>query len=523
MSIRVVSPSRRQRRSHGFAFSATFPFGSGRAALFSACLALSLHALAESAPIEADVTEESLVEQSPAEESPAEESLVEAAAGETALSEGVSAEPVPTSPANPFAEAANMPAPSLALPNRRDATGSSIEDILEELDPDLEQIQAQIEAGEMEIPKYWLASKIREIEQTSHRFDPALVRPLTLLGDIQAAEGEYTEALDSYGRAIHLERVNDGLVSAKQIEIVYREAEVYRTLGDLETANEREEYAYHVLMRSHDPYSEDMLPGLFHLARWYERTHNIFAARHLYERATDVLVANGKGMDLDAIPAWEGVARTYRLERFPPVYLDASDAAAMTPTAMAPTYGAVAINNFPAGERALQMIIQIHREHGSPTGETAQAILDLADWHLLFERTREAYPLYQVAYEMMETVDGFPVTDFFGEPKLIHFPAPSDPPPPSVPERTAEGLVSVRFDVTDHGSPRRLETIASEPEGMMDFRVRKSIRAARFRPALVDGVPTQIEGYTYTHRFTYYPQATLVETTEASPPAEESE
>lgn len=490
MNIRSVSPSRRHWLLGGANCSETTlrtrPFlGCCRAGLLGLWLVLSASGLAEEGT---PVTEE-------------------ATAPEVAP--------------DPFAEAANAPAPSLVLPNRRDASGTSIEDVLEELDPDLAQIQAQVEAGELEIPRYWLEKRIREIERSSHRFDPTLIQPLTLLGDIQAAEGEYTAALNSYGRAIHLERVNDGLVSSGQIEIVYREAEVYRSLGDLETANEREEYAYHVLQRSHDPYSEDMLPGLYHLAGWYERTHNVFAARHLYERATDVLVANGKGLELEAIPAWQGVARSYRLERFPPVYIDSTETAAMAPSTSAPTYGTLTINNFPAGERALQTIIQIHRQHDSPTTETAQAILDLADWHLLFERTREAYPLYQIAFEMLQTVADFPTEAYFGEPRLIHFPAPSDPPPPDVPERTEEGLVTVRFDVTDRGSPRRLETTASEPEGMMDFRVRKSIRAARFRPAIVNGVPVDTEGYTFTHHFTYYPQATLVETTEVEP-AEDS-
>ncbi|MEM8768060.1 MAG: energy transducer TonB, partial [Pseudomonadota bacterium] len=420
---------------------------------------------------------------------------------------------VTSSSANPFEDAANAPAAPMSMPNRRDASGTSIADILDELDPDLEQIQAQIDAGEYDIPKYWLANKIREIEQSSHRFDPALVRPITMLGDIQVQEGEYNAALDSFGRAIHLERVNSGLVSAGQVEIVYREAEVYRTLGDFETANEREEYAYHVLQRAHDPYSEDMLPGLFHLARWYEKTHNVFAARHLYQRATDVLIANGKGQTMEAIPAWQGVARTYRLERFPPIFIDASDASSYA-SSMQPTYGPVTLNNFPAGERALQAIIQIHRSYDSPTPEIAQAILDLADWHLLFEKTREAFPLYQLAYDLMATEENFPVEDFFGRPKLIHFPAPSDPSVPEAPQSEAEGLVTVQFDITERGSTRRLETLDSQPEGMMDFRVRKSLRVSRFRPALVNGAPAPTRDYTYTHRFTYYPQVALTERTE---------
>ena len=425
----------------------------------------------------------------------------------------------PTSPTseaepNPFGQAATAPAASMALPNRRDESGSSIEDILEELDPDLTQIEAQIDAGEYEIPKYWLSQKVREIEDSSHRFDPALVRPITLIGDIQVLEGDYVGALESYGRAVHLERVNSGLVSAGQLEIVYREAEVYRTLGDFETANEREEYAYHVLQKAYDPYSEDLLPGLFHLAQWYEQTHNIFAARHLYQRATDVMMANGKGQSMEAIPAWSGVARTYRLERFPPIYIDAANPSPYASNGLEPTYGPVTINNFPAGERALQTIIQIHRAHNSPTPVIAQAILDLADWHLLFEKTREAYPLYEIAYELMEGVEGFPLTDFFGEPKLIHYPAPIDPSAPEVPERTAEGLVSVQFDVTERGAARKLATVDSVPEGMMDFRVRKSIRASTFRPMIVNGEPQTTVGYVYTHKFVYYPQVAIVETTE---------
>ncbi|MEJ2089864.1 MAG: hypothetical protein P8Y69_15590, partial [Gammaproteobacteria bacterium] len=381
---------------------------------------------------------------------------------------------------DPFTEAANAPAESLIPGPESDqeaapatdpdnADGSTIAQILDEGDPDLDQIEAQIEAGEYEIPKLWLTHKINEIEQTSHRFDERLVKPITLLGDIQVLEGDYVGALDSFGRAVHLERVNAGLVSAGQIEIVYREAEVWRTMGNLKKANEREEYAYHVLQHAYNPQSEELLPGLYHLARWYERTHNVFAARHLYQRATDVLVANGKGHSMEAIPAWEGVARTYRLERFPPVYMDMSEAGLTgSYTAAGSAYGPISVNNFPAGERALQTIVQIHRDHNSDTAVVAQAILDLADWHLLFEKTREAYPLYEIAYEMMTGVEDFPVEDFFGEPKLIHFPAPLDPAPPEdIPASPVEGLVTVQFDISDRGATRRLRTLESKPEGMM--------------------------------------------------------
>jgi tetratricopeptide (TPR) repeat protein len=393
------------------------------------------------------------------------------------------------------------------------ASEVSIAEVLAESDPELEQIQAQIDAGEFEIPKLWLQQIITDIEADSHRFDPALVRPIMMLGDIQALEGNYVDALDTYGRAVHLERVSSGLVSPGQVEIVYREAEVYRTLGDFKTANEREEYAYSVLRRSHHPHDAALLPGLFHLGNWYESTHNVFAARALYQRAADIYIANDKAFSLEALPAWAGIARTYRLERFPPFYIDPTDSnayATSTLTASSP-YAMVSVNNFPAGERALQIIIQIQREHHAELEVIAEAILDLADWHLLFDKSRDAFPLYQVAWEMMSNIEGFPIDDYFGEPRLIYFPKPNDPKQTSSQKsQTARtGLVTVQFDITEQGSLRRLETMASEPKGMMDFRVRKSLRISRYRPAMDGGIPVPTEDYVYTHEFSYYPQPTV--------------
>ena len=287
---------------------------------------------------------------------------------------------------------------------------------------------------------------------------------------------------------------------------------VFRTLGDVKSANEREEYAYHVLHRSHDSHDEALLPGLFHLAQWYESTHNIFAARGLYRRAADVMIANGKGRTMEAIPAWEGIARTYRLERFPPIYIDPGDGIAyVDPNIPGSAYGAVSVNNFPAGENALQNIIQIYRDHGADTLVVAMALLDLADWHLLFEKTREAFPLYEVTWDVLSRIEGFAVEDFFSEPKLLHFPAPGAPRRMSqeLAQTTAQGLVTLQFDINEKGEPRRLVTVDSQPQGMMDFKVRKSARVSKFRPAIIDGVPSYFGAFIFTHKFTYFPEVSV--------------
>ena len=385
----------------------------------------------------------------------------------------------------------------------------SIAEVLGEQDSDLLQIQAQIEAGEYDIPKAWLNLKIAQIEDSSHRFDPALVQPITLLGDIQAREGEYTDALESYGRAVHLQRVNDGLVSPEQVEIVYREADVYRTLGNLQAANEREEYAYHVLRRAFDSYDEALLPGIYHLARWYMSTHNLYSARALYQHALLIFSANGKDASLEAIEPLSGLPDTYRLERFPPFYISSTeDNVYVGMQGRSFEQGqSVVINNFPAGESALQTIIQIRRDNDAPPLEVAQSIVDLGDWYLMFDKSRRAFPLYEHVYQMLENLEAGSGGAFFAEPKLLYFPSPGDPrSSPATATQASRGRVALSFDLSDEGEIRNLRTLLSEPEGMMDYRVRKSMRIARYRPALVGGVPQTATDMTFEYDFTYYPQ-----------------
>lgn len=383
---------------------------------------------------------------------------------------------------------------------------STVEQILNEIADPLGQIERQIETREYDFAISWLERHVREIESSANRYDPALVRPLTLLGDARMGQGEAAAALSHYERAVHLSRVNDGLNSPEQVAIVYREADAYRTLGDYEMANAREEYAYHVLTRSYGPDDEALLPGTYHLARWYEVTGNPFAARALYQRAEAVMIANGKDASPAAIPALAGIARTYRLERFPPFY---SIAVANT-DATASSFGQpVVANNFPDGERALQQIVQIqqNREDSEPQS-VAEAILDLADWYTLFDKNRRANALYEHAYGMLAGIPEFDAVGYFADPKLLYFPSPGNPKPPPVSERgdARSGYVEVAYRVTDEGYVRDMQTIASEPEGMMDFRVRKSLRLARFRPMLIEGVPIDREAHTYRHEFTYYPK-----------------
>ncbi|MDP6472880.1 MAG: energy transducer TonB [Pseudomonadales bacterium] len=414
--------------------------------------------------------------------------------------------------ASPTASSVTEAAAPTPHPDAANARGETMEDILDERLSPLDQIDQSIIDTEYDNARIFLESYIRAIESAHHRYHEDLVRPLTQLGDIEMGRGNPLLAVEHYGRAVHVNRVSAGLHAPDQVPLVYKEAVAYRVMGNLTEANNREEYAFDVLQRVYGTYSEDILPGIYRLADWYGSNYKIFAARNLYERAVLIYEHNEKQDAVESIRALEGIARTYRLERFPPVYVSSSRDTISNPAVTASNRTAVhrqqlTINNFPAGERALQRIIQIRQSQsdGEPM-DVLESMLDLADWHLMFERYRRAFPLYEHVYKEIDKLGG-DAAAFFGEPMLLHFPVPADPKPPAVNKRDKEqaGFVDLSFRISSTGRVENMEMLASQPEGLMDFRVRKAMKIARYRPVLVEGVPNPYEDYRFRHDFRYFP------------------
>lgn len=410
------------------------------------------------------------------------------------------------------------PAQAQAEAERPAAQG--IGEALGEAPSSLDAVALSIEHGEHESAETFLISYLRALEAAQHRYHPDMVRPLMLLGDAQLAQGDYGKALNSYERAVHVRRVSDGLLAPGQAELIYKQAEALHMMGSIGEASNREEYAYELLARAYGALSEALLPATYRLADWHRRNYNIFPARALYKRAMRIHEANEQQGALSIIPALQGLAFTYRLERFPPRYVAEretrtfSSASSRASERLTVFEQPIAINNFPEAERALQRIVRIRQEHPESTpAEVGEAILDLADWHLLWERFRKAHTLYEHVHAEFDALDSVDAAAYFAEPLLLHFPIPATPrsaqggdqgDSPRAALRT--GFVETSFRVSPNGSVQNMQVIASEPEGLMDFRVRRSLRSARYRPALVAGKAAPFENQIHRHEFQYRPK-----------------
>ena len=352
---------------------------------------------------------------------------------------------------------------------------------------------------------------IEEIEATSTRYDMALALPLTLLGDAQLGMGDGDGALLAYERALHVTRVSDGLFTPAQVVIVYRQALVHATQGDHIAANNRHEYAYGVLLRAYGADSPDLLPGLFRLANWYRSTGNLLAALGSYQHAVELAKAHRELGDSVTIEALRGVAATLRDARFPTYGRRQTNAAVIAaPLGYRPARPlSNQISPFAPGEHALQEVVNLKQADPHATRlELAEAVLELADWLLLFEKHGRAMPLYARVWGLMEE-DPALRDATFQVPTPLFLPLARAPNPPSAanPGKPQDGIVELSMTITRRGLVSRIHTVRSEPKGMMDFKVRKATRLARYRPAFAKTTPLRTEDVRVKYEFKYYPDS----------------
>jgi len=288
-------------------------------------------------------------------------------------------------------------------------------------------------------------------------------------------------------------------------------------------------YAYEVQERQHEPDSMDLLPATFRLAEWHLKTSSVLAARGMFEQAALILEANETLQGEPAIRALRGVANTYRMERFPPLYSspeqdsfdDGFTAGSASPDPLRRRQPqTVLINNFPRGEKALHGVTtMVLGDPASTVTDKAAALIDLADWYLLFDHRERAEPLYIEALELLTEAGLQTETTRLATPEMLYFPLPPPLPRPSIDKRGAldDGHVTVSYTVTENGAVHDLTTVETAPNDLMEFRVRRSMREARFRPALIEGKLVTSQSQSYTYEYQYYPKVVSDDPLEAAP------
>jgi tetratricopeptide (TPR) repeat protein len=340
-------------------------------------------------------------------------------------------------------------------------------------------------------------------------YSAELVPELRELGAALFADGQYPDAIDTYRRAIHLLRVNEGLYTPSQTGMVEQLIEAYYEIGDFIAADDQQQYLFRVRKKHLKPGDPEMLEAVEQLADWHRTAYLSQLDRFRYPRIVDLIdlyadtakrVAEDEGeTSRNQLPYLEGKLRTeYLLSVYPgeseePLQVEAAQRDnADLPDLKKLRFIAFRNDNYRHGLATLrQMRKIIESDPNSTPREIAEVMVKQGDWYQWHRRYAQAIRLYRSAWNAM---DGQPGAESW---RTANFSNPLELPsevvfqPGRMPLRLYhDAEVHARFAVTRHGEAHDIEILSPDRTDNQPAVTRgyKYLRDMRFRPRLEDGV-----------------------------------
>ena len=388
-----------------------------------------------------------------------------------------------------------------------------------ESDPEREEFARQVrlsllqyQGGRAFEARNTVSDALEDIRARFGPWDQQQVLGLRILAAAEQSLGDVESAGEALAQAQYLNRMNLGLHDLSQLPILAELTQLSLRKGDFKQGNALQEYAFFIQQRTHGEDSEALLPALYNLGSWYLSTGNVLASRTLYERALDLSEDLYGETDLRLIPALRGLAGVVRAERFP--MEGQNETPAFSFTAGGPNSQNLRIEDermllgrYGQGEDALQRVLEIYdaQESVEPT-VYADGLIELGDLYLIFDKWTAAARRYgQAQTRLLEAGEENTAADaLFATPKpvVLYLPearAPSD--------RTGLepqlGFVDYRYRVNTRGRAFDLEITDFGPKDVLNFRLKRALKEARFRPIMVAGEAMDSDWLEARHEFSF--------------------
>lgn len=364
-------------------------------------------------------------------------------------------------------------------------------------------------------------SDISDLESEEGVYGNALVEKLTSLGLSYQYLGQHNKAITVFKRAIHVNRVNDGLYSEGQVQILQRQIASHIALGQWKEVSKKYGYLYWLNSQNYGKNDPRMQPTFDQLSRWHLRaysmrfgkdriaiTEHLITAHHFIERSIELLEQSESSPEREQKLIKELNELTVTNYLFA-TYQRGTAMRSNTGTVGDPEVRNAALlidhyitRSFRSGKNALDRVINIYaNSETAPRWKVAKAKVKMADWLFLFNKKSAAFDLYSEAYALLteseenrshlESTFGQPVA----LPKLDLIDSGQYAETESGFYDQSANYVLASFDVTPQGSAANIEIIDSKPEDNVSARsqVKRSLRVAKFRPRFVQGQPAFTE------------------------------
>ncbi len=371
---------------------------------------------------------------------------------------------------------------------------------------------------------------IADAETIAGAWGNSLVEQLTTLGSLQQQQGNYSGAIETHERAIHVQRINAGLHTIDQAPLVRRMIESYIAMRDWPQVDTYHNYLFFIQQKTYGNTDPRLIPALGELANWHIHAFamregqslamRLSSAQMLFATAARLVDMHFGRDDARYVEYQRGLARSAYLVAQNQDLLRELDRAqfrapqeALRDTIMVDTSLPIRPLGFGAGEDALQNIMAYYREQ-EDTEQLAEATAQLADWYLLFNRRGQARETYQQAWDALaDEADARDLRQrLFGQVREIPVYAADDNGWMienlgfmANEDEASHDFIDVSFDVTQWGEVRNIETLG-EPSPVAENQhgwVRRNIRDTMFRPVIAEGDIARSDGNQFRYRYWY--------------------
>lgn len=340
------------------------------------------------------------------------------------------------------------------------------------------------------------------------------------LGEEFLKNGEYKEARDAYHRGVMVVRVNSGPNSPEQTNLLYLIANIEAIMDEPKQADKILDNIRFINTQQYGEDSPELLPVYERMYEWYHTTRPLNPDESKYEdymRIIDLTDEMKKISESALGLAHPDTVRAYR--RFAEAHFQAMRFAMHEEQWIEPRI--IVASDIPyqtisgfdemsmrehyiEGRDAFRRHIELLEADPSTTPlEHAEALADLGDWSLHFEKYRTARNLYEQAYQVLADSEEYSesIDNYMGSPKPMGFADIYRVPIDGAPLESEEHRVDVSMTVTRVGDVRYVE-ILNPPEGMSNDNlkdIKRELQDTPFRPSLKDGKAVTTEGFIWQH------------------------
>lgn len=376
-------------------------------------------------------------------------------------------------------------------------------------------------------------------EAANGPFAPDLLDPFLSLGHLYQQQEDHEAALEAFGKAEYISRINNGLYAPEQFEIVEAMVHSHFAIGDLRAANERQQYLLFIQQQYFGEESVQVVPALDNLGNWNMDAFrsllnqhndsgfpvglntraggsnatpnprvlafgNLYLAQRSYYQAIVNLVQERRFRDpmlpqleLQLIEAIFLAANREGILEDPDFYMDRRRTRTGSRISRDNLTGST--QGFINGRNAwTRMRIYLENDPAATPVEVASAIIGLGDWHMLFNRRQSALDYYQEARTFLLQHDVPEATISALLSPAVPSQLPDFTPLPHSRGKFGiaadtpvdyDGYLDIRFSITRYGNVRDLEVLekTGNVNKALERRLLRLVRSTPFRPRMEAG------------------------------------